>query len=187
LPHKVIERLRKLRPATRVIVEEIYRAAAGWHSDECVISIGKLALYCNLDEKHVRKHLAVAQSEGLIFRLGDVVGGTDLAARGVRFRCLLPRMETPPQKATPSLFAGGDEKSPNKRKTLKETDFKGEPATLNRLTPEDVETMAATVRDLLNEGQSVEQVEARFAGGLHAEDWERIKAVALASSDVRKL
>jgi hypothetical protein len=161
------------------VVEEIYRAAAGWHSDECVISVGKLALYCNLDEKHVRKHLAIAQAEGLIFRLGDVVGGTDIAARGVRFRCLLPRMDTPPQKATPDLLSPPDKRHPNKRKDLKESSLKGADAPITRLSPEDITTMAATVRDLLSEGQTPEAVEAKFAGGLEAEDWAAVRELAM--------
>src|ERR1044072_6614096 len=57
LPYAVWERLRELKPGPRVVVEEIYRASAGWHSDECGISIPKRSLHRKLDEKQVRKYL----------------------------------------------------------------------------------------------------------------------------------
>jgi hypothetical protein len=119
LPYVVLDRLRKLKPAPRAVAEEIYRAAAGWHSDECVISLGKLAHYCNIDEKNVRIHLRTLEVEGYIRRLRDEVGGRDLDSRGIRFRILLPRM-TPARKVTPDEKGGGPKSSPNKEKNLKE-------------------------------------------------------------------
>ncbi|MGB8508246.1 MAG: hypothetical protein WCD76_07570 [Pyrinomonadaceae bacterium] len=120
-----------------MIAEEIYRAAAGWHTDECVISIGKLSLYSNLDEKNVRKHLAVIERTGLVKRLGDVVGGSDLSARGIRFRCLLPRMETPPKRGRGDESGGGDLSSPNKRRTINENQFKGDIAPSEQISEEE--------------------------------------------------
>ena len=117
-PYASIDRLRLLSPGPRVVCEEIFRAAAGWHSDECVISVSKLAVYCNIDEKYVRKYLAQLQSLGYIERLGIVQGGADLSARGIRFRILLPRL-TPPDKKTPVRLSGGDNRPPNKDKALK--------------------------------------------------------------------
>jgi DNA-binding MarR family transcriptional regulator len=170
-----------LRPAARVIAEEIYRAAAGWHSDECVISIGKLSLYVNIDPKHLRRHLAELERDGYIERLGDVTGGSDLSARGVRFRILLPRM-TRPQKATPGEMGRGDKGPPNKEKALKESNKKG----INRLTPEEIQSFTSTVADLLGEGQSIKEVEARFAPNMHAVDWATIRSTALAQAGLKK-
>jgi hypothetical protein len=116
LPYAALDLLRKLKPGPRAVCEEIYRASAGWHSDECVISLGKLAQYCRLDEKNVRTHLRTLEAEGYIKRLQDVVGGREVAARGIRFRILLPRM-TPPQKVTPDEKAGGAKSSPIKERS----------------------------------------------------------------------
>lgn len=122
-PYVTIERFRQLSPGPRAVCEEIYRAAAGWHSDECVISVSKLALYCNIDEKYVRKYLAQLQSLGYVERLGIVQGGADLTARGIRFRVLLPRL-SPPDKKTPVRLSGGDNRPPNKE-SIKANNLKG--------------------------------------------------------------
>ena len=116
-PYATIDRLRQLSPGPRVVCEEIFRAAAGWHSDECVISVPKLAVYCKIDEKYVRKYLAQLQALGFIERLANVQGGPDIQARGVRFRILLPRL-TPPDKKTPVQSSGSDNRPPNKDKAI---------------------------------------------------------------------
>lgn len=114
VPHAALDRFRALKPGPRVVCEEIYRAAAGWHSDECVISIAKLAAHCQIEEKYVRKYVTQLQSLGYIERLGAVLGGRDLEARGVRFRVLLPRLA----KGTGAQSAGGDNRPPYKGKDL---------------------------------------------------------------------
>jgi hypothetical protein len=138
-------------------------------------------LYVNIDPKHLRRHLAALERGGYIERLGDVTGGSDLSARGIRFRILLPRM-TRPQKATPGETGGGDKRPPNKEKALKENNKKG----INRLAPEEIRSFTSTVADLLGEGQTIEEVEARFAPNMHAVDWATIRSTALAQVAPKK-
>lgn len=44
-----------------------------------------------------------------------------------------------------------------------------------RLTPDEIAERAALIRELIDGGYTPERVEAQFAGGFHAEDWELIK------------
>lgn len=179
VPYAVWERLRELKPGPRVVVEEIYRAAAGWHSDECVISIPKLSFHCKLDEKQVRKYLLEVDGR-YVKRLGVVNEGTDVSLRGIRFKLLLPRLGTPPQKATPTESGTGGRTPPNKDKALKESNKKG----VNRLTPDEIQSFAATVADLLGEGKSFEEIEPRFTSSMHPMDWVTVKSVAKAQAQV---
>ncbi len=175
VPYAVWERLRELKPGPRVVVEEIYRAAAGWHSEECVISIPKLSSHCKLDEKQVRKYLLEVDGK-YVKRLGVINEGTDVSLRGIRFRLLLPRLATPPQKYTPPESGTGGPQLPNKDKDLKENSKKGG----NRLTPEEIQSFTATVADLLGEGQPLEEMEGRFAPTMHPVDWATVRSMALA-------
>lgn len=177
VPYAVWERLRELKPGPRVVVEEIYRAAAGWHSDECVISIPKLSLHCKLDEKQVRKYLLEVDGK-YVKRLDVVNEGTDVSVRGIRFKLLLPRLATPPQKHTPPQSGTGGSQPPNKDKDLKESYKRG----VNRLTPEEIQSFTATVADLLGEGLPLEEVETRFAPTMHPVDWATIRSMAEAAS-----
>lgn len=174
VPYAVWERLREMKPGPRVVVEEIYRAAAGWHSDECVISIPKLSLHCKLDEKQVRKYLLEVDGK-YVKRLGVVNEGTDVSVRGIRFKLLLPRLATPPQKYTPPQSGTGGLQPPNK--DLKENSKKG----VNRLTPEEIQSFTTTVSDLLGEGQSLEEIETRFAPTMHPVDWATVRSMAQAA------
>jgi hypothetical protein len=164
-----------------VVVEEIYRATAGWHSDECVISIPKLSLHCKLDEKQVRKYLLEVDGK-YVKRLAVVNEGTDVSVRGIRFRLLLPRLATPPQKGTPPGSGTGGSELPNKDKTLKENNKKG----VHRLTPDEIQSFTATVADLLGEGHSLEEVEAQFAPTMHPVDWAAVRGMALAQAGAYK-
>ena len=176
LPYAVWERLREMKPGPRVVVEEIYRASAGWHSDECVISIPKLSLHCKLDEKQVRKYLLEVDGK-YVKRLGVVNEGTDVSMRGIRFKLLLPRLATPPQKHTPPQSSTGSLQPPNKEKDLKENSKKG----VNRLTPEEIQSFTTTVADLLGEGQPLEDIETRFAPTMHPVDWATVRSMAQAA------
>jgi hypothetical protein len=181
MPYTVWEQLRELKPGPRVVVEEIYRAAAGWHSDECVISIPKLSLHCKLDEKQVRKYLLEVDGK-YVKRLGIVNEGTDVSIRGIRFRLLLPRLTPPPQKYTPPGSGTGGSQPPNKSKDLKENSIKG----VNRLTPEEIQSFTATVADLMGEGQPLQEVETRFAPTMHPVDWATVRSMALAQVGSKK-
>jgi hypothetical protein len=70
----------------------------------------------------------------------------------------------------------------NKEKALKENNKKG----INRLSPEEIQSFTSTVADLLGEGQTIEEVEARFAPNMHAVDWATIRSTALAQGATKK-
>src|SRR5215204_2736290 len=53
---------------------------------------------------------------------------------------------------------------------------------INRLTPGEIQSFTATVAALLGEGQSIEEVEARFAPTMHAVDWATVRTAALAQA-----
>lgn len=120
-PYEILDHLLKdLKPAPRVLMERLYRLSAGWDSDECIVSIAKLCEHCQLEPTQVRKHLGSLESRGFIKRLENVVGGSDLSMRGVRFRILLPRI--PLSKNEPVRKMQPLSKSePNKETHIKET------------------------------------------------------------------
>jgi hypothetical protein len=129
-----------------------------------------------LDEKQVRKYLLEVDGK-YVKRLGVVNEGTDVSVRGIRFRLLLPRLATPPQKYTPPQSGTSGSQPPIKDKDLKDNYKKG----VNRLTPEEIQSFTATVADLLEEGQSLEEVEIRFAPTMHPVDWATVRSTAQAA------
>jgi hypothetical protein len=122
----------------------------------------------------VRKYLREVDGK-YVKRLGVVNEGTDVSVRGIRFGLLLPRLGTPTQKNTPSQSGTGGLQPPNKE-DLKETSKKG----INRLTSEEIQSFTATIADLLEEGQTLEEVETRFAPTMHPVDWATIRSMAQA-------
>jgi hypothetical protein len=68
----------------------------------------------------------------------------------------------------------------NKEKALKENNKKE----INRLTPDEIQSFAATVADLLAEGKSFEEIEPRFTSSMHPMDWVTVKSVAKAQAQV---
>ncbi len=130
LPYLVLEQtLRKLKPAPRVVLEELYRAAAGWHSDECIISIAKLSGHCQIKPTQVRQYLKELESRGYIARIENVIGGRDVEARGIKIKVNLARL-TPPEKRTPSENRPRPKTEANKD-SIKETNKKGDELSLN--------------------------------------------------------
>ena len=69
-----------------------------------------------------------------------------------------------------------------RRRTIKENTKRG----INRLSPEEIQSFTATVADLLGEGQTIEEVEARFAPTMHAVDWATVRRTALAQVATKK-
>jgi DNA-binding transcriptional ArsR family regulator len=119
-PYEVFDKiLRQFEPGPRVVLEELYRLSAGWDSDECTISIGKLCARCNIKPATIRLHLKKLQERGYISRLDDIVGGAVYEGRGIRFRVHLPRL-TPSKKQTPPENVTPSKSEPNKLKALKE-------------------------------------------------------------------
>jgi hypothetical protein len=98
-----------------------------------------------------------------------------------------------PPRGIPSQAKGGsshgtrrsdgippDGHNKNNKGFSKENNKKG----INRLTPDEIQSFAATVSDLLGEGKSFEEIEPRFASSMHPMDWVTVKSVAKAQAQV---
>jgi hypothetical protein len=182
----------KLDAYEQVIVYRMYRLSRGWQKDTCVIGHTKLANSTNLSRSTVQKTVARLIERGLIENLGDrgndgteyrVLPGVPVFQRGI------------PRDGIPSQGKGGishgtrrsdgippDRHNKNNKGFYKNNNKKG----INRLTPEEIKSFTATVADLLGEGQSIEEVEARFAPTMHAVDWATIRSTALAQAAPKK-
>jgi hypothetical protein len=119
-PYEVFDGIMgKLKPAPRVLLERLYRLSAGWDTDICVVSIGKLSSTCKIGETQVRQYLRDLEAEGYIQRIGDDIGNKNFDVRGIKFRVLLPRMP-PARNRTGSELIRGSISEPNKVNTQKE-------------------------------------------------------------------
>lgn len=119
-PYEVFDKiLATLKPGARVVCERLYRLSAGFDSDECIVSIGKLASSCKIGETQVRQYLRELEAKGLIKRLGDEIANKNLDARGIRFKVILPRMP-PAKNRTGSESARGSVLEPIKLNTQKD-------------------------------------------------------------------
>jgi hypothetical protein len=127
-PYEVFDGiLWKLKPAPRVILERLYRLSAGWDTDVCTVSIGKLVTTCNIGATQVRQYLRELEAAGYIQRLGEDIANKNIEARGIKFRVLLPRMP-PARTRTGSESGRGSNSEPNKVNTQKENTQTQEPA-----------------------------------------------------------
>lgn len=176
----------------QVIVYRMYRLSRGWQKDTCVIGHTKLANSTNLSRSTVQKTVARLLGRGLIEYLGDcgndgteyrVLPGVPVLLRGI------PRDGIPSQeKGIPSHGTRRSHGIPshghikNSIKDIKNNNKKG----VVRLTPEEIKSFTATVADLLVEGQSVAEVEGRFAPTMHPVDWATIRSTALAQATPKK-
>jgi len=119
-PYEVFDGIMgKLKPAPRVLLERLYRLSAGWDTDTCIVSIGKLSSTCKIGETQIRQYLRDLEAEGYIQRMEDDIGNKNFDARGIKFRVLLPRMP-PARNRTGSELARGSISEPNKLNTQKE-------------------------------------------------------------------
>ncbi len=182
----------KLDAYEQAVVYRMYRLSRGWQKDTCVVGHTKLANSTNLSRSTVQKTVARLTERGLIENLGDrgndgteyrVLPGVPVLQRGI------PRDGIPPQakggtphgtRRSDGIPPGGHNK--NNKGFSKENNKKG----INRLTPEEIQSFTATVADLLGEGQSIREVEARFAPTMHAVDWATVRSTALAQAAPKK-
>ena len=171
----------------QTVLVRLYRLSRGFNSDTCRVSVPTLAKACNVSERQVRKSVSKLEARELIERVEQDFGNKDRALRGTIFRILIAdptpaRGAAPVYSAAPARSAAPAHSAANKDKDLKGNNKKG----INRLTPEEIQSFTATVADLLGEGQSIEEVESRFAPTMHAVDWVTIRSTALAQLTPKK-
>ncbi|MET0623600.1 MAG: replication protein [Pyrinomonadaceae bacterium] len=182
----------KLDAYEQVVVYRMYRLSRGWQKDTCVVGHTKLANGTNLSRSTVQKTVARLIERGLIENLGDrgndgteyrVLPGVPVLQRGI------PRDGIPSQakggishgtRRSDGIPPGGHIK--NNKGFSKDNNKKG----INRLSPEEIRSFTATVVDLLGEGQSIEEVQGKFAPTMHAVDWATVRSTALAQAAPRK-
>ena len=180
----------KLDAYEQVVLYRLYRLSRGWQKDSCVVGHTKLANSTNLSRSTVQKTIAKLLERGLVENLGDrgndgteyrVLPGVPVLLRGI------------PRGGIPAGEKGGgsdgirrsdgipsDGHNKNNKGFSKDNNKKG----INRLTPEEIESFAATVADLIGEGKSFEEVEGQFAPNMHPMDWVTVKSVAKAQAQV---
>lgn len=180
----------KLDAYEQVVLYRMYRLSRGWQRDTCVVGHTKLAKSTNLSRSTVQKTVARLLERGLIENLGDrgndgteyrVLPGVPVLQRGI------PRDGIPSQAKGSSSDGtrrsdGIPSRGHNKNKSFSKDNNK---KAINRLTPEEIESFAATVADLLGEGRAFEEIEERFTSNMHPMDWVTVKSVAKAQAQVR--
>jgi DNA-binding Lrp family transcriptional regulator len=117
--------LSRLDPHPRTVLLRLYRLAAGWNSDTCHVSIGKLSEHCKIGATKMRACLRELESDGYIKRVSVDVSNKNQSERGITFKVNLPRLassrhEAPSQFEAPSRDAAPSPREPNKVKALKE-------------------------------------------------------------------
>jgi hypothetical protein len=153
-----------------------YREGRATHTVR--LNWGRLEQKTNLSKSTLYRMAKVLKAEGMAEQFGlDLGKGKE---QGFRFRLILPTSLVSLTRlvSQTSLVSETD----NKRNALKENNKKG----INRLTPEEIQSFTSTVTDLLGEGQTIEEVEARFAPNMHAVDWATIRSTALAQAGPKK-
>lgn len=133
-PHEITDGiLPTLKPGCQVTLMRLYRLSAGFGSNTCHVSIGKLANACNISETQIRIFLRDLEQRKLIKRLSVDLANKIQSERGITFEVLLPRLgaskSTPPAKNIGATnFVGGVISEPNKVNTQKENTQTQEPA-----------------------------------------------------------
>jgi len=111
----------------------LYRLSAGFGSNTCHVSIGKLANACNISETQIRIFLRDLEQRKLIKRMSVDLANKVQSERGITFEVLLPRLGA--TKSTAGVkniggvnFVGGVDSEPNKVNTQKENTQTQEPS-----------------------------------------------------------
>ena len=125
-PHEITDGiLPTLKPGCQVVLMRLYRLSAGFGSNICHVSIGKLASACNISETQIRIFLRDLEQRKLIKRLSVDLANKVQSERGITFEVLLPRLGATKSTAASKItgganFTGGVNSEPNKVNTQKE-------------------------------------------------------------------
>lgn len=125
-PHEITDGiLPTLKPGCQVVLMRLYRLSAGFGSNTCHVSIGKLASACNISETQIRIFLRDLEQRRLIKRLSVDLANKVQSERGITFEVFLPRLGATKSAAGTkntegANFAGGVNSEPNKVNTQKE-------------------------------------------------------------------
>jgi hypothetical protein len=175
----------------QVVLYRMYRLSRGWQKDTCVVGHTRLANGTNLSRSTVQKTVAKLLERNLIEALGDrgndgteyrVLPGVPVLQRGI------PSDGIPPQaqrgishgiRRSHGIPSDGHIKN---NKGFKNNNTKG----VSRLSPDEIQSLTATVADLLGEGQPIQDVESRFAPTMHPVDWASVRSTALAQAGPKK-
>jgi DNA-binding MarR family transcriptional regulator len=179
--HLLDDILPSLEIAEQVILLRLYRLTRGHKQSRCKVSVGKLTTKTRVKRTRLREAISTLEERGYIKRLPDDVTNQDNYDRGMNIEMLLDGVD-PGRQTTPAVQRPRSSGDPNKERALKENNKKG----INRLSPEEIQSFTATVADLLGEGQTIEEVEARFAPNMHAVDWATIRSTALAQATLKR-
>jgi hypothetical protein len=175
----IVEKLyRHLDPMEQAVYTQLYALSWGYGNPSCRVSWPKLAERAGMGQTAAFNAVNRLVGKGMVEKKAPTLGkGKD---QGGEFWLPLPaRLADDIRLARGTRLARG---ASNKEKALKENNKKG----INRLTPEEIKSFTSTVADLLGEGQSIEEVEARFAPNMHAVDWATIRSTALAQGATKK-
>jgi hypothetical protein len=175
----------------QVVVYRMYRLSRGWQRDTCVIGHTTLANSTNLSRSTVQKTVARLLERGLIEYLGDcgndgteyrVLPGVPVLRRGIPCDGIPSQEKGIPSHGTRRSHGIPSHGSNKNNIGFKNNNKKG----VHRLTPDEIKSLTATVADLLGEGQSIKEVEVRFAPTMHAVDWATVRSTALAQVAPKK-
>jgi DNA-binding Lrp family transcriptional regulator len=189
IPNDLLDRLLPtLDPYDQVVLLRLYRLTRGFRSDTCRTSVPILASVCNISERQVRKSINKLEERKLVERAEQDCGNRDISLRGLIIKILISdptpaQYAAPAPRAAPAQYAAPARGAAIKeRKAFKENIKKQ----IRRLTPEEIESFATAVADLVAGGKTFEEAESQFAGGMHPMDWVTVKSVASAQAQVRR-
>lgn len=182
----------KLDAYEQVVLLRLYRLSRGWQKDSCVIGHTKLAKNTNLSRSTVQKTIARLVEKELIVNLGDrgndgteyrILPGVAVLQRGI------PSGGIPPGERGGSSHGtrrsdGIPPDGYNKNKEGFTDKDKKKPV---RLTPEEIQSFATTIANLMGEGKPLEEIETRFASNMHPVDWATVKSVAQAQAAPKRM
>ena len=178
--HLLDDVLPTLEPPDQVVLLRLYKLTRGYRQSVCKVSVAKLTAKTRVKRTRLREALALLEDRGFIRRLADDVDSPGNYDRGMNIEMLLEGAD-PGRQASPVASRPRSSGDPNKEKDLKENSQKG----VVRLTPEEIQSLTATVADLLREGQSIEEVGAKYAPSMHPVDWATVRSTALAQAGAK--